>query len=150
MAVSFLGIHQWEPDIYVGFSSALHLHCTSNTETLLAVPPLKRETLISPLARPYPHWKYDASSPLPPPLKGEGTSEVLTLSKRIIMSTWALAIASILYIDVNYVLVRDWNSIQRKRKPFKRETIGALEWLFNTLKGLGHEKELTYFDKKNE
>jgi hypothetical protein len=26
--VSFLGIHKWEPDIYTGFSPALHLHCT--------------------------------------------------------------------------------------------------------------------------
>ena len=24
---SFLGIHKWEPDIYIGFSSALHLKC---------------------------------------------------------------------------------------------------------------------------
>jgi hypothetical protein len=24
---SFLGIHKWEPDIYVGFSPALHLQC---------------------------------------------------------------------------------------------------------------------------
>jgi hypothetical protein len=23
--VSFLGIHKWEPDIYIGFSTALHL-----------------------------------------------------------------------------------------------------------------------------
>jgi hypothetical protein len=23
--VSFLGIHKWEPDIYIGFSPALHL-----------------------------------------------------------------------------------------------------------------------------
>jgi hypothetical protein len=25
--VSFLGIHKWEPDIYIGFSPALHLQC---------------------------------------------------------------------------------------------------------------------------
>jgi hypothetical protein len=25
--VSFLGIHNWEPDIYIGFSSALYLQC---------------------------------------------------------------------------------------------------------------------------
>jgi hypothetical protein len=25
--VSFLGIHKWEPDIYIGFSTALHLQC---------------------------------------------------------------------------------------------------------------------------
>jgi len=25
--VSFLGIYQWEPDIYSGFSPALHLQC---------------------------------------------------------------------------------------------------------------------------
>ncbi len=24
----FLGIHKWEPDIYIGFSPALHLQCT--------------------------------------------------------------------------------------------------------------------------
>jgi hypothetical protein len=27
ITVSFLGIHKWEPDIYIGFSSALHLQC---------------------------------------------------------------------------------------------------------------------------
>jgi hypothetical protein len=27
ITVSFLGIHKWEPDIYFGFSPALHLHC---------------------------------------------------------------------------------------------------------------------------
>ncbi len=26
--VSFLGIHKWGPDIYTGFSPALHLQCT--------------------------------------------------------------------------------------------------------------------------
>ncbi len=25
--VSFLGIHKWEPDIYLGFTLALHLQC---------------------------------------------------------------------------------------------------------------------------
>ncbi len=29
MTVSFLGIHKWEPDIYKGFSPALHLQCVS-------------------------------------------------------------------------------------------------------------------------
>ncbi len=27
ITVSFLGIHKWEPDIYIGFSPALHLQC---------------------------------------------------------------------------------------------------------------------------
>jgi hypothetical protein len=27
ITVSFLGIHQWEPDIYIGFLPALHLQC---------------------------------------------------------------------------------------------------------------------------
>jgi hypothetical protein len=27
IAVSFPGIHKWEPDIYIGFSPALHLQC---------------------------------------------------------------------------------------------------------------------------
>jgi hypothetical protein len=27
ITVSFLGIHNWEPDIYIGFSPALHLQC---------------------------------------------------------------------------------------------------------------------------
>jgi hypothetical protein len=27
ITVSFLGIHKWEPDIYIGFSLALHLQC---------------------------------------------------------------------------------------------------------------------------
>jgi hypothetical protein len=29
--VSFLGIHKWEPDIYIGFSPALHLQCITVT-----------------------------------------------------------------------------------------------------------------------
>ena len=28
ITVSFPGIHKWEPDIYIGFSPALHLQCT--------------------------------------------------------------------------------------------------------------------------
>ncbi len=28
ITASFLGIHKWEPDIYIGFSPALHLQCT--------------------------------------------------------------------------------------------------------------------------
>jgi hypothetical protein len=27
ITVQLLGIHKWEPDIYIGFSSALHLQC---------------------------------------------------------------------------------------------------------------------------
>jgi hypothetical protein len=27
ITVSFLGIHKWEPDIYIGFSPTLHLRC---------------------------------------------------------------------------------------------------------------------------
>jgi hypothetical protein len=27
ITVSFLGIHKWEPDIYIGFSPALHMQC---------------------------------------------------------------------------------------------------------------------------
>jgi hypothetical protein len=41
ITVSFLGIHKWEPDIYIGFSPALHLqfvsvtvHCTIKYLTL--------------------------------------------------------------------------------------------------------------------
>ena len=29
--VSFLGIHKWEPDIYIGFLSALHCQCITRT-----------------------------------------------------------------------------------------------------------------------
>jgi hypothetical protein len=29
ITVSFLGIHKWEPDIYIGFSPALHFQCGS-------------------------------------------------------------------------------------------------------------------------
>jgi hypothetical protein len=29
--VSFLGIHKWEPDIYIGFTPALHLQCSFDT-----------------------------------------------------------------------------------------------------------------------
>jgi hypothetical protein len=29
ISVSFLGIHKWEPDIYIGFSPALHLQWDS-------------------------------------------------------------------------------------------------------------------------
>jgi hypothetical protein len=28
ITVLFLGIHNWEPDIYIGFSSAFHLQCS--------------------------------------------------------------------------------------------------------------------------
>jgi hypothetical protein len=28
ITVSILGIHKWEPDIYIGFSLALHLQCS--------------------------------------------------------------------------------------------------------------------------
>ncbi len=42
MTASFLGIHKWEPDIYIGFSSALHLkallrrrHCCQDDEAVL-------------------------------------------------------------------------------------------------------------------
>jgi hypothetical protein len=31
-AVSFLGIHKSEPDIYIGFSPALHLQCTMSSQ----------------------------------------------------------------------------------------------------------------------
>jgi hypothetical protein len=27
ITISFLGIRKWEPDIYIGFSPALHLQC---------------------------------------------------------------------------------------------------------------------------
>ncbi len=27
LTVSFLGVHKWEPDIYIGLSLALHLQC---------------------------------------------------------------------------------------------------------------------------
>jgi hypothetical protein len=27
ITVSFMGIHKWDPDIYIGFSTALHLQC---------------------------------------------------------------------------------------------------------------------------
>jgi hypothetical protein len=30
ITVSFLGIHKWEPDIYIGFSQALHLQSRRN------------------------------------------------------------------------------------------------------------------------
>jgi hypothetical protein len=33
-AVSFLGIHKSEPDIYIGFSPALHLQRTDSIEAL--------------------------------------------------------------------------------------------------------------------
>jgi hypothetical protein len=32
ITVSFLGIYKWEPDIYIGFSSALHLQCRKETQ----------------------------------------------------------------------------------------------------------------------
>ncbi len=28
ITVSFLGIHKWEPEIYIGFSQVLHLQCS--------------------------------------------------------------------------------------------------------------------------
>jgi hypothetical protein len=36
ITVPFLGIHKWEPDIYFGFSSALHLQCVFLVATGLA------------------------------------------------------------------------------------------------------------------
>jgi hypothetical protein len=38
-AVSFLGIHKWKPDIFIGFSPALHLHvqCTFLNYTNLLI-----------------------------------------------------------------------------------------------------------------
>ncbi len=35
ITVSFLGIHKWEPDIYTGFSPALHLQCSIYVKALL-------------------------------------------------------------------------------------------------------------------
>ncbi len=35
ITVSFLGIHKWEPDIYIGFSPAFHLQCISLICSLL-------------------------------------------------------------------------------------------------------------------
>ncbi len=32
ITVSILGIHKWEPDIYIGFSPALHLQCGDDAE----------------------------------------------------------------------------------------------------------------------
>jgi hypothetical protein len=34
-AVSFLGIHKSEPDIYIGFSPALHLQCAGGKKSVL-------------------------------------------------------------------------------------------------------------------
>jgi hypothetical protein len=31
--VSFLEIHKWQPDIYIGFSLAVHLQCTMSKST---------------------------------------------------------------------------------------------------------------------
>jgi hypothetical protein len=30
ITVSFIGIQKWQPDIYIGFSPALHLQCRGN------------------------------------------------------------------------------------------------------------------------
>ncbi len=35
ITVSFLGIHKWEPDIYIGFSPVLHLQCRQRSLFLL-------------------------------------------------------------------------------------------------------------------
>jgi hypothetical protein len=53
ITVSFLGIHQWEPDFYIGFSPALHLPCmgigawlvTAERERLRATGKLVRKGL---------------------------------------------------------------------------------------------------------
>jgi hypothetical protein len=37
--VSLLGTHKWEPDINIGFSPALHLHCGVGGESGSAVGP---------------------------------------------------------------------------------------------------------------
>ncbi len=36
--VSFLGIHKWEPDIYIGFSPALHLQCICRYDDPVQLP----------------------------------------------------------------------------------------------------------------
>jgi hypothetical protein len=33
ITISFLGIHKWEPNIYIGFSPVLHLQCTGKKES---------------------------------------------------------------------------------------------------------------------
>ncbi len=39
ITVSFLGMHKWEPDIYIGFSSALHLQCATLSFLVLLCQP---------------------------------------------------------------------------------------------------------------
>ncbi len=39
-----MGIHKWEPDIYIGFSPALHLQCSSAALSLFL--PLTRYTVL--------------------------------------------------------------------------------------------------------
>jgi hypothetical protein len=38
ITVSFLGIHEWEPGIYIGFSPALHLQCAGNRQYKKIIP----------------------------------------------------------------------------------------------------------------
>jgi hypothetical protein len=38
ITVTFLGIHKWEPDIYIGFSPVLHLQCTLFKDKLCLKP----------------------------------------------------------------------------------------------------------------
>ena len=37
ITVSFLGIHKWEPEFYIGFSPALHLQCMYTTYLCLVL-----------------------------------------------------------------------------------------------------------------
>jgi hypothetical protein len=37
VTVLFLGIHKWEPDIYIGFSPALHLQCGGNKNKIKVI-----------------------------------------------------------------------------------------------------------------
>jgi hypothetical protein len=38
ITVSFLGIHKWEPGIYIGFSLALHLQCICRDDDPVQLP----------------------------------------------------------------------------------------------------------------
>ncbi len=65
--VSFLGIHKWEPDIYIGFSPALHLQCIiliQPTNHLYLGHSMPRPVFSHRhhLASPFSHWNHPFSA----------------------------------------------------------------------------------------
>jgi hypothetical protein len=68
-AVSFLGIHRLEPDIYIGFSPALHLQCRNKGNIVLSRTGTESITWIASSFPPPSSWLPGAFSKLRIPPK---------------------------------------------------------------------------------